>query len=123
MYEIDWQRTHPNHHYEMIAILTGLSFEEIIDASPKYDRWYGRDFVKTFQKLGFNTNERFVKFHPATDKPCMLRLVDIDKTKSGWYAWAYCDGLVADNGSAYNLELWKTFYPDLRITSMLQVWI
>ena len=122
-YELDWTRTHDNHHHQIIAVLTSLSIEEIISASPKSNKWHGRDYVKTFYKLGFNTSERFVKFDPSTDKPCMIRAVEIDNERSGWYSWAYYDNCIVDDGVQYSLGLWTRYFPQLKITSMLQVWI
>lgn len=122
-YELDWTRICDNHHHEIIAVLTGLSFEEITIASPKSNRWHGRDYVQAFHKLGFNTSDRFIKFDANTDKPCMLRAVEIEKEREGWYSWAYHDNWIVEQGECYTLKMWKEYYPQLKITSMLQVWI
>jgi len=122
-YELDWTRVYENHHHETVAVLTGLPIEDIVAASPTSEKWYGRDYVKTFYKLGFNTSERFIKFDPNTDKPCMIRAVEIDKERSGWYSWVYYDNWIVENGACYTLEMWKQSFPQLKITSMLQVWI
>jgi hypothetical protein len=121
-YELDWEGVRwSNIQYSntrLVKILTGLSYEEIKTAAPDKEAWNGQDFIKTFYKLGFNTSERFIKFDPATDKPCIMRTTWY--TKKNWGAFIYNNGLV---NNYYTLDMWKDAFPEIRITSMLQVWI
>lgn len=106
----------------MFGILTGLPFHEIRLHAPTADYWRGRDFVALAAKLGFNTSERFIKFDPYTDKSCIMRCQREKETKH-WYGWVYYDGFVYSNGNRVRLAEWKVKFRDLRITSMLQIWI
>lgn len=102
----------------LVCMLTGLSLEEVqivTDSTP--NRWGGQMFVKVFQSLGFNTNMSFTKFDPK----------DTD-----WWAYVYYDNVIYDsNGGKHNFKLCTREYKgkfyfrhiQLRITSMLQVWI
>lgn len=118
-YELDWDRPSlEKSNAWFIGVLTGLPDDEIFEACPNKELWGGQAFVKTFKKLGFNTSERFEKFDPETDKPCIMRTVSYQKGK--WFAWIYYNGLV-DN--TYTLAQFREKWPRLRITSMLQVWI
>ena len=106
----------------MIAILTGLPFDEIIQAAPDKKAWHSRDFIATFRKLGFNTSDRFIKFDEKTDKPCIMRTTS--DRKGYWYGWVYYDEMIyIGNHEGIYLDTWKKDYNDLKITSMLQVWI
>lgn len=123
-YELDWTRYHPgNHHYTVIAILTGLPIEEIEAVSPVADCWGGQRFVEVFRKLGFNVNRRFKKFDPDTEYPCLMRHKRTDIKEPYWYLEVYYDGKVYGGNSYYTLEDWMKQYPQCKITSMLQVWI
>lgn len=120
----------------LFCTLTGLDKEEILPLMK--DRLKGSDFKRIFRKLGFNTNDRFIKFDPETKYPVVLRLQG--KQKGYWYAFAYYDGQIYDpwnnrillldadseirklKGKYFIQKNW--FYGEtLRITSMLQVWI
>lgn len=121
-YELDAGRWYEHSIHTEIAILTGLPIEEITEAATAGDRWAPRDFVKTFAKLGFNTSERFIKFDPQTDKPCIIRMPD-PKDKSHWYGAVYYNGWVYTGKSQrYSLKVFLEGQ-GLRATSMLQVWI
>jgi hypothetical protein len=124
-YELDWTRYYSdNGFHTLIAILTGLPIEEIVAACPDRDRWHGRDFRETLNKLGFNTNVRFKKFDPETSYPCIMRFKLRGKSEQGtWYCFAYYDGEVQMGNSSCSLKEWEQMYRRYRITSMLQVWI
>jgi len=121
-YELDWEGVRwCNLQYSnlrIIKILTGLSWEEIKLASPDKDAWHGRDFISTATKLGFNTSERFIKFDKNTDKPCIMRTKS--DIKGYWWAWIY-DGELVNN--CWTFEEWQAEYPELKATSMPQIWI
>lgn len=116
--------------------LTGLEEHEITPHIK--DRLRGSDFKRIFNKLGYNTNQRFVKFDPETEYPVVLRLQG--KEKGYWYAFVYHNGqiydpwnnriILLDSGSEvrklngkYFIENFFFYGQTLRITSMLQVWI
>ncbi|QEL01567.1 hypothetical protein FKG96_12370 [Olivibacter sp. LS-1] len=123
-YQLDGKRYYPNnHHHTVIAVLTGLDIVDIIDASPLNDHWGGQTFVKTFNKLGFNTNHRFIKFDRDTIYPCLMRTKRTDIKEPYWYCFPYYDGWVYFEGYCYGFEYFFAMYNNLRITSMLQVWI
>lgn len=130
-YELAWEhleRMERGSNISLCALFTGLPVFDIREArkevcrqnnKPNADAWGGQAFVQVFRFLGFNTDARFVKFDPNTDKPCIMRTVDPD-VKGRWYAFVYNDGLV---NNSYTLKEWQQYFPDLKITSMLQVWI
>lgn len=118
-YELDWDRDSLlKSNQWFVAVLTGLSDEEIHAISPSKAKWRVQVFVEVFKKLGFNTSERFVKFDPDTDKPCIMRTTSFQK--GYWYAWIYYDGLV---NNTWTISGFNERWPRLKITSMLQVWI
>jgi len=129
-YELDWNRPHEkdlHDNFTLVGILTGLPKEDLIEAQKEVWRlnrrslskgWGGQSFIQLFRFLGFNTNNRFIKFDPDTDKPCIMRTTSFQK--GYWYGFIYHDGLV-NNEMA--LEDWKKCYKKLKITSMLQIWI
>ena len=124
-YELDEGRYHENEgHITRIAILTGCEYEDIKLVAPDKKLWKGTDYVKTFNKLGFNTNPRFVSFDKDTYYPCLMRYHNKDELKY-WYAFAYYDGIVYQGCSMKcTLDEWLEAYGHrVVITSMLQVWI
>lgn len=106
-----------------IAMLTGLSLDEILQVTAGCTRYYGQWWVKTFRALGFNTNERWVKFDKKTVHPCMIRC-KIPHDKNHWAGFIYYDGHVynPDYGKL-TWSKWNELWPNYRVTSMLQVWI
>lgn len=123
-YEIE-HIAYQNHYIESeIAMLTGLELEEILTVSGKVARWNGSAYVKTFRSLGYNCNPRFKKFDKETEYPCLMRTHRVRKKEKYWYGFVYYDGFVYDfyNGKMTWAE-WNHIYSDLRVTSMLQVWI
>ena len=123
-YELDWTRYHPdNHHYTVIAILTGLPFDEIAAVSPQKDCWGGQSFVHVFRNLGFNVNPRFKKFDPQTEYPCLMRCKRTDIQEPYWYLFVYYNNLVDTGNCRMTFDEWQQQYRNLRVTSMLQVWI
>ncbi len=124
LYELDYTRSHPNGHVEIIAILTGLPDEEIVASAPVELSWYPRNYIETFRKLGFNVSPRFKKFDPKCKYPCMMRFSRTDIKENHWYAYAYYDEKVYTGSGVWCG--FKEFYecnPDIKITSMLEVWI
>lgn len=123
-YELDWTRYYPdNHHFTVIAILTGLPVEEIAAVSPAADCWGGQRFVEVFRKLGFNVNPRFKKFDPDTEYPCLLRYKRTDIKEPYWYLEVYYNGEVYTGNAIWPFDTWVKCKPKCKITSMLQVWI
>ena len=123
-YEIDWPRNDcvENYHHHTIAMLTGLPIEEIKAKAPDRGLWHTRDYIKTFRDLGFNCNDRFIKFDPNTPYPCIMRYTT-PEDKNHWYSEVYYDGLVYSWNNCSDLTSFKILNPELKITSMLQVWI
>lgn len=122
------------HHESTISTLTGLEFEEAKEAVKKMKtkRWTGQVYIKCFQMLGFNTNQRFIRFDPSTDKPCILRCRN--HTKGYWYLFYYNNGFIHDiHGWRFSLKDPESvsfkngsyFLKDygMKVTSMLEVWI
>lgn len=115
----------PDHWFESeIATLTGLEFEEIYEITKNVKRWSGSQYVKVFQKLGFNCNNRFIKFDKDTPYPCIMRCSKIRVKESHWYGFIYYDGnIYIPNYGTLTWAQWNSFYPNYKVTSMLQVWI
>ncbi|MCF0074039.1 hypothetical protein LZD49_26390 [Dyadobacter sp. CY261] len=116
-YELDWNRPERDNRY-YIGVLTGLPASELLAACPKKDLWRGPEFVQAFKKLGFNTSEGWVKFDSQTDKPCLLRTTSDQKNM--WFVWIYHNGVI---NNRWTVGEWREEYKELRITSMLQVWL
>jgi len=122
--ELDWNRYYPfNSHFTHIAILTGLDIEEIEKVSPKKDCWGGQSFVNVFRELGFNCNNRWVKFDPNTDLPCLIRFKSNVIKEPYWYLHVYYKNIVYMGNSRLPFDQWIENNSNYRITSMLQVWI
>lgn len=126
LYEIeDLSEYRPEHvHHALISTLTGLSFEEIAPHA-KAGGMTGNEWRKLFQKLGFNTSKRFIKFDAQTKYPVLLRCHHLHDDKH-WHAFVYYNDRVyaPHHGGAYpTLDNFLEFNKYLKITSMLQVWI
>lgn len=109
----------------MIATLTGLDLEDILAVRPYKDRWIGGEIAQLIRDLGYNTNLRFTKFNRNTKYPCLMRTHDRFKKNGTWYSFVYYDGMVGCNGYTEFVP-WSQFNmdnPNLRVTTMLQVWI
>lgn len=115
----------PDHWFESeIATLTGLSFEEIYAVTKDVKRWSGSAYVKVFQRLGFNCNNRFVKFDKDTPYPCMMRCRKLRVKESHWYGFIFYDGnIYFPYYGTLTWAQWNDQYPNYKVTSMLQVWI
>ena len=123
-YELDYGRSEENGHHEEIAILTGHSIEDIIAASSLKSIWHTSDYILAFQKLGFNCDTRFVKFDPKTDKPCMMRFTRKDIKDNYWYSHVYYnDKVYFGRGEWCRFDDFRELNPEIRITSMLRVWL
>lgn len=123
-YELDWTRYYPdNGHYTIIAILTGLPLEDIKKASPSKRAWGGQTYVYVFKKLGFNSNNRFIKFNPETEYPCLMRFKRTDIKEPYWYGCVYYDNIVYMGNCRVKFSDFLNNNTNIRITSMLQVWI
>ena len=106
------------------AMLTGLELDEILKVTGKITHWSGQAFVRAFQKLGYSCNNRFIKFDKNTGYPCLMRCHKIRKKENHWYGFVYYDGYIYHvSAGKITWALWNDWYPDLKITSMLQVWI
>jgi hypothetical protein len=125
-YEIEYV-CKPGYHWQSeIAMLTGYPVEDVIEVIPERHIWYAKNFINTFKLLGFNHDPRFVKFNPATDKPCLMRFVKAGTKENRWYSAVYYDGHVYAVG--YGKMTFERFVkvhitPHYRVTSMLRVWI
>lgn len=110
----------------LIAMLTGFPLDEVAAVMPRQgeDGLYSREIRDIFLKLGFNTLPRFSKFDHQTPYPALLRCRVKDDNDGNWYAFAYCNGTVYEPGCGWwPLEEFSQVFPDLRIMSMLPVWI
>lgn len=121
---------HPLHFFEsQICSLTGLELEEVLQHTKKIKTWRSRTYIDLFRELGFNTNHRFIKFDPDTKYPCLMRTKEYGPEGKHWYGFVYYDHLVymigedTEQVGAIGLNRFKAYYPQLKITSMLQVWI
>lgn len=111
------------HSESEIATLTGLGWEDMYDITSKVKRWTGQAYIKTFRTLGFNCNTRWIKFDKNTEYPCMIRC-KIPHDKHHWASWIYYDGHIYDiREGKITWAKWNSWWPNYKITSMLQVWI
>lgn len=122
------------YNQSVISSLTGLDFEESDEAVKSVKRlcWSGQTYVQVFRKLGFNTNQRFIKFDPQTPYPCIMRCTN--HKKGVWYLFLYHQGMVYDiHGNSFHItdtnevsilngSYFLKWY-NMKVTSMLQVWI
>lgn len=109
----------------MIATLTGLDLEDILAVRAHQERWRGGEITQLITDLGYNTNPRFIKFDRNTEFPCLMRSHDRFIKSGNWYGFVYYDGMVGCNGYTEFVP-WSQFNmdnPNLRVTTMLQVWI
>ena len=124
-YELDYTRLNDNSHIQTIAILTGLSDEEIMAVTPKRNIWMTRDYIAAYKQLGFNCNPKFVPFDDETYYPCMMRYKLKSKPNGYWYSEVYYDKKIYFGGGEVSLfQQWKDEWAwNFNITSMLQVWL
>lgn len=110
--------------HALVKVLTGLEYDEIEPAINK-NKNNGQGVINIFRDLGFNVTPKFKKFDPDTEYPAMIRCKSCDD-KSHWYPFVYYDGKVyaPHHGGTYpSVELFLDNCRDLKITSMIQVWI
>lgn len=106
-----------------IAMLTGLDLDTIRQVTAGATRLYGQWWVETFRKLGFNTNMRWIKFDRKTEHPCMIRC-KIPHDKHHWAGFIYYDDHIYHmHYGKLSWATWNEYWPNYRVTSMLQVWI
>ncbi len=116
-------------HESLLATITGLPKSEIWAKLPEHlqkaNSWRGHSFIEVARLLGYNCNRRFVEFDAKTPWPCILRCQTPD-IKNGWWALAYANGQVYDVYGRPHAQWFDDFmrrYPELKITSMLQIWV
>lgn len=133
-YEIELVASTSEHdwHEAQLATLTGLSKAEVYEAMPaEYrgkDSFRSRGYIDCARALGFNTNQRFIKWDPKTPWPCIMRVQVPDEWgwKGRWWSLIYHDGMVYDVSCPPHercFQLWQRDNPGCRVTSMLQVWM
>lgn len=107
----------------IISMLTGLNLSEVCP-HVSTQRLTGSAFKNIIQKLGFNTNQRFIDFNPETKYPCIMRVLQ-KGYNNGWYAFVYYNQQVYWGCSPIVMPFTEfiELYSDCRVTSMLQVWI
>jgi len=108
----------------LVAMCTGYTLDQLLSVhDPKQGGWRGKDFINLFNVLGFNCNHRFIKFDPKTEHPCLMRS-KIFNVSSFWEVCVYYNGICYVPGHGkYTLDEYQDTFKDLKITSMLQVWI
>lgn len=122
-YEIEWVYPGDKACCAWIAMLTGIDKSEIIEKTSDIVRWTGGKFTKVIRGLGYNCNSRFLKFDKLTEYPCLMRCHVRTRRESCWYGFVYYDGMVYCDEGVITWAEWNATYPELRVTSMLQVWI
>lgn len=106
-----------------IATLTGLDLDTILQVTAGVTRYYGQWWVKTFRSLGFNTNRQWIKFDKNTEHPCMIRC-RVPGDKYHWAGFIYYDGhIYSPDYGKLTWATWNEWWPNYKVTSMLQVWI
>lgn len=112
-----WMHSH-------LATLTGYSIEEISVHLKPSDRIHSRSIKKAVEALGFSCSKRFIKFDPKVENPCLMRAVDKGKSGGTWYPFPYYDDTVYfSNGTTLTLEGFLKHFPELRITTMLEIYV
>lgn len=137
-YEVEHvQATSPDAYCAaLIAMLTGYSvaqvWSRVLPRLRKQSGWYGRDFVATFQNMGYDCSPRFRAFEYATEYPCLLRygptkneMAQRNLKRPWWNVVVFYDELVYDprQSCPYTIELLSKYAGGSKITSMMQVWI
>jgi hypothetical protein len=123
-YEIEIVNYGQHHWFDSeVAMLTGLEMDDFKHLTWPITRWTGQAYIRVFRGLGFNTNDRFVKFKRDTEHPCMMRC-KIPHDKAHWAGFVYYDNHIyhPDEGKLTWAE-WNAMWPNYKVTSMLQVWI
>lgn len=112
----------------LLATITGLPKSEITEQLPAHLRtkggWRGQSFIEMARLLKYNCNRQFKPFDTRTPWPCILRC-QVPSLKTGWWALIYNQGLVYDPWNEW-VQWFDDFIrnePEVRITSMLQIWI
>jgi hypothetical protein len=129
VYEVELIKAPQEREVEgLIAVLTGLPLCEVIAASKVKPGagWYGREMRDLVHSLGFNCSPRFLPFDPNTPYPALMRYVFKKENRgTGWDVLAYNDRKVYLPVQEWVMELenFKTCNRNLKITSMMQVWI
>jgi hypothetical protein len=128
-YEIELVVSHGGDYSEsLLATVTGLPKHEIWKRLPEHLKklggWRGSSFVEVARLLGYNCNRQFIPFNARTTWPCILRC-QLPHIKNGWWALAYANGAVYNpsDSSVVWLDDFIRWNPEVRITSMLQIWI
>ena len=123
----------------MVAMLTGYPVEEILALTGQRNGLTSREFRRCFRQLGYNCSAQFVPFRADTPYPVLGRALGPTPPKTisprtgkpivrhpDWYAFVYYDEVVYypywENG-IFPLADFGVVFPDLRISSMVQVWV
>jgi hypothetical protein len=129
LYEIELVASHGGDYLaSLLATVTGLPKAEIQERLPEHLQkpggWRGSSFVEVARLLGYNCNRQFKPFEARTSWPCILRCQS-PELKPNWWALAYANGAVYDpwQESITWLDDFVRFCPEVKITSMLQIWI
>jgi len=128
-YEIELVASHGDDYLEsLLATVMGLPKAEIWERLPenlkKPGGWRGQSFIEVARLLGYNCNRQFIRFDARTPWPCILRCQS-PELKTRWWALAYANGAVywPLHGATIWLDDFIRWYPQVQITSMLQIWI
>lgn len=138
-YEVEFVHSEPWPSQAMISMLTGYPLEEILALTGKKKGLPSREFIRCFRALGYNCSPRFVPFQADTPYPVLLRALGPTPAKRtsprtgklvapapDWYAAVYYDQVVYEpywEDGIFPLKVYDQVFPDLRITSMIQVWV
>lgn len=122
-WELDFVNNPCHYLQRLVAMISGYYIQEVIEVISKDDGWRAKDFIQTFNKLGYQCDERFNKFKPDVDSPVLLR-AKIFNDPSHWFVCVYCQGRCYIPGDGiYSIEEFENKYHDLKITSMLRVFL
>jgi hypothetical protein len=135
-YEIEFVLDRKWFSQALIMMLTGYSLAEVLKHTGKRRALPARSFRAAFQALGYSCSDRFMPFDAQSSYPVLLRALGPPKPQrmaaSGrvrqpppdWYAFVYYDQKVYDPFHGITpLDRFAESYPELRISSMIQVWV
>jgi len=120
----NWEQRPDFWKHSLFHIITGLEYDEL-DLVICKNKNSGQGWIEMFRELGFNVTPRWKKFDMGTEVPSVIRCKSIND-KSHWYPYIYYDNEIYSalyGGYWASIDSFLEDNKELKITSMIQVWI